>query len=428
MRPVRRAVGAVVTKKLLTPFLLISCLFISLASAQDLPVNELQVNISGYFDSFDVNVLYPNLSFTKRVSESTSLTGRYLVDMITAASIRRGGGNSTNSENENEQFDDEFEKIAKSTSSNNVDAVTAASTSGIGGARGAQSGRPTYDDVRHQFDLGATHLLAGNRINLNGIYSIERDYISSTLAGTISRDFALKNTTLEIGFVRSWDRVFPVTKDWTRHKNVVSYSANFSQLLSTYTLIQFLTSYSENSGYLADAYEQVSIGPSSAPVLYDPIHPDNRIRRAAATQIKFRLDQSSSMQVGYRYYWDSWKIKSHTISANYMTYLSQHTIFNLGLRHYLQSRAYFFEPKYFQPQPLMTVDIKLDEGYSNELQLGLTLEGGRGQDYLPFLISENVQYNLALNIYQRHTQTGYWFNGYKTLIAANFNIGIRYRF
>jgi len=403
-----------VAKKLLLPFFLITCLSVSWASAQDLPSDELQVNFSGYFDSFDVNVLYPNIALTSKVSETTSITGRYLVDMISAASIRGGSGNTSGSDDD-DRFDDEFDKVANSAGTNKVDAVTAASSTGGGGSYEG----PSFDDVRHQFNLGIAHLLAGNRITLNGIYSTERDYTSGTLAGTISRYFALKNTTLEFGFVRSWDQVFPVTKDWTRSKNVVTYSVNFSQLLSTYALIQLLSSYTENNGYLADAYNQISIGPPDAAVLYDPTHPDNRIRRAVGAQIKFRLDQSSSMQVGYRYYWDSWEVISHTISANYTTRLSQHVIFDLGWRHYLQSRAYFFEPEYLQPQPLMTVDIKLDKGYSNELQLGLTLSDTE---------DEQVEYNLALNIYQRHTQTSYWFNGKKDLIAANFNIGLRYRF
>ena len=421
----RKAEGAVVVKNLFVLVLLISCLYSTTLRAQELPANELQVNFSGYFDSFDVNVLYPNIALTSKVSETTSITGRYLVDMITAASIRGSSSDATISgDNDDDRFDDDIKAPIKTAGTKKVDAVTAASS--VGGGRGSVGS--DFDDVRQEFNLGITHLLAGNRISLNGIYSTERDYTSNTLAGTISREFALKNTTVEIGIVRSWDRVFPVTKDWTRTKSVVSYSANFSQLLSKNALIQVLTSYTENDGYLADAYHQISFGPADAPVLYDPIHPDNRIRRAAGTQLKFRLNPSSSMQVGYRYYWDNWDVVSHTISANYMRRLSPHIIFNFGLRHYLQSQAYFFKPEYLQPETLMTTDIKLDEAYSNELQLGLILDGGRGEDYLPFLTSEKVQYNFALNIYQRHTQTGYWYNGDTNLIAANFNIGLRYRF
>jgi hypothetical protein len=408
---VRKAVDAAVVKNLLIFCVLLSGLYATAASAQDLPADELQVNLSGYFDSFNVNVIYPNISLTRHVSETTSLTGRYLVDMITAASIRSGSGNGGESEDEHEGFENEFDKRQKTTGTNQVDAVTAASAVG-----GSQEGI-SFDDVRHEFNLGMTHLLAGNRFSLNGIYSTERDYTS-----------ALKNTTLEIGFVRSWDHVFPVTKDWTRKKNVITYSLNFSQVLSKNALIQILTSYTENNGYLADAYNQIKIGPSDSPVLYDPIHPDNRIRRAAGAELKYRLNATSSLQTGYRYYWDSWDVISHTISASYMTYLSPHVIFDVGLRHYLQSRAFFFKPEYLKPEFLMTVDVKLDKGYSNELQLELILNGGRGLDYLPYLMDEHVQYNFSLNLYQRYTETGYWFNGNKNLIAANFNIGIRYRF
>ena len=422
VQPVHRAGDVVVVKSGFIPVLILTISFCRILTGQDLPVNELQVNFSGYFDSFNVNVLYPNISLTTRVSESTSINARYLVDMITAASIRGSSNKSGVSENDERGFDDKISPTSRTTATKKVDAVTAASSSG------GRFEQPSFDDVRNEFNLGVTHLFAGNRISVNGIYSRESDYSSKTIAGTISRNFALKNTMIELGYVHSWDLVFPVTKGWTRTKNVVTYSANFSQLLGKNALIQFLSSYMEYSGYLADAYQQISIGPPDNPTPYDPVHPDKRIRRALGSEFKFRVSQSSSVQIGYRYYWDSWEIRSHTISTNYMTYLSPHVIFDLGLRHYLQSRAYFFKPEYTQPEDLMTADIKLEEGYSNEVQLGLTLSGGRDQDYLPFLTDENVQYNLALNIYQRHTLTGYWFNGEKNLIATDFNIGIRYRF
>ena len=76
----------------------------------------------------------------------------------------------------------------------------------------------------------------------------------------------------------------------------------------------------------------------------------------------------------------------------------------------------------------MTVDIKLDAGYSNELQLNLILTGGDHQDYLPFLKDDRVQYIFNLNFYLRHTETPYWFNNMRNLFAADINLGIRYRY
>lgn len=428
MQPVRKAEGvAVVNKSVLVSGFVF--LLGTAAITQQLPADELQVNMSGYFDSFDVNVLYPSISLTSKVSDKTSLTGRFLVDMITAASMKSGKASAASGrgeEDENE-FNESVNTVNSTSSVNSVDAVSAASAGG-GGGRGGGSFGPAFDDVRDEYNVGVTHIFSKNLISLNGIYSTEKDYTSGTLAGTISRQFALKNTTLELGFVRSWDRVFPVTKTWKRSKNVITYSANFSQLLSKDALIQFLTSYTENSGYLADAYDLVSVDSANTTVFRDPIQPNSRIRRAAASQLKLRLNELSSIQLGYRYYWDSWDIVSHTISLNYMKHINRHTILGLGWRSYFQNRAFFFKEVYSQPEALMTSDIKLDKGYSNELQLELTLNGGRTQDYLPFLTNDKVQYNISLNIYQRHTQTGYWFNGFKNLIATNFNIGLRYRF
>ncbi len=162
--------------------------------------------------------------------------------------------------------------------------------------------------------------------------------------------------------------------------------------------------------------------------LFDPIHPDLRIRRAAALSLKYRLTDQSSLQVGYSYYWDSWDITSNTYSANYERYLSKHVILDVGWRGNFQTQAFFFNQKYLTPEQYMTTDIKLDAGYSNELQLNLILSGGDKQNFLPFMKDERVQYIINLNFYLRHTNTPYWFNNLYNLFATNINIGIRYRY
>ena len=42
--------------------------------------------------------------------------------------------------------------------------------------------------------------------------------------------------------------------------------------------------------------------------------------------------------------------------------------------------------------------------------------------------NENLEYNIRLNFYQRHTDNPYWFNGKQDLLAGYFNIGVRYKF
>ena len=365
-----------------------------------MPGNETQVNFSGYFDNFSVSVLYPSISLTKKLSETTNITGRYLVDMITAASIK--------SHNPTPK----------------VDVVTTAS----GRVKNGENILPSFDEVRHEFNLGFAHLLGSRILTLDGIYSTESDYTSATLIGNITQYFAENDASLQLGIIRSWDKVFPKTKNWKKDKNVTTVNANFSQIISKRLILQLLTTYTDNNGLLSDNYQLVPINIEGKDSLFDPIHPDLRIRRAAALSLKYRLTQNSSLQLGYRYYWDSWDVKSSTYSVNYERYLSKYVILGIGLRSNFQSRAFFFKPTYLAPEEFMTVDIKLDSGYSNQFELKFILNGGNRHSFLPFLKDERVQYVFNLNFYLRHTDSPYWFNNSSNLFATNFNIGIRYRY
>ena len=75
----------------------------------------------------------------------------------------------------------------------------------------------------------------------------------------------------------------------------------------------------------------------------------------------YRLSPASSIQVGYRYYWDTWDVKSHTVSVNVNRHMSPAVDLGMGIRSYLQGAADFFQASYTTPQSFMTVDSKLDQ-------------------------------------------------------------------
>ena len=209
---------------------------------------------------------------------------------------------------------------------------------------------------------------------------------------------------------------------------LLHFNANFTQITSQSLILRLLSSYTDNNGLLSDNYQQVLISINGTDSLFNPIHPGLRIRRAAALSLKYRLTGESSLQLGYRYYWDSWNINSNTYSVNYQRYLAKHIIFGVGLRSNFQTQAFFFKPKYLVPEDFMTIDIKLDKGYSNELQLEFIFIGGDRQNPLPFMKDERVQYIFNLNFYLRHTNSPYWFNNSNNLFATDINLGIRYRY
>ncbi len=430
--PENRAEGAAVGDRKTAVLLTLLCFILPLA-AQQLPDEELQANFSGYFDNFQVTVIYPNFALTRHVTESTAITGRYLVDLVSAASIRAGNGSSASSAINNTAANGEFQNDHDDKISQKVDVVTAASGRSSGGGGGGVAGTPgtpikLADDVRNEFVLGVTQLIPRGTFSVNGLSSREHDYSSRTIAGTISQSFAQKNSTFEIGFVRSWDRVFPVTKTWTRDVNVETADATFSQIFSTRLLTQLIFSYTNTNGQLADVYRTIKIASSDSIVQFDPVHPYSRQRRALADKIVYRLDPLSSITMGYRYYWDSWDIRSHTISGLYQRHVSRHATIGIGGRTYFQNAAFFFKEKYTAPQQYMTADSKLDKMRSTELELKLTVNGGDGQDFLPYLDNEKVQYDFSLNWYRRHTNSPDWFTGKRNLSAIYFNAGIRYKF
>ncbi len=369
-------------------------LLVGLARAQEIPDNELQVNLNGYFDSFNVQIVYPSVSFTRRLSDSSSVNVRYLVDVISAASMR---------------------SLFK------VDGVTSATDKEDGG------GDNTPDEVRHELGVGLAQLFSGGTLSLNLLYSREHDYRSLTVAGTYSYPLARKNTILQLGAVRSWDKVFPQNRTWKKDKDVYTFSVNLTQILSKRALAQAMFSYNLSRGYLADAYQVVQILDGDQVRNFEPVHPARRRRAAAGLRANLKVYRDSALQLALRYYWDDWDVKSFTAGLTFKQHVSEFATVGLGVRGYVQGRAFFFKPRYAAPEPYMTVDSKLDDGYSVEYQFTLDLNGGR-YTRLPLLTDENVQLNVRLNFYQRHTATPNWHSRARELYAYILSFGVRYRF
>lgn len=368
--------------------------------AQELPPDEIQVNLSGYFDTFNVQIGYPSVTVTKKVTESTSVTGRYLVDVISAASMR---------------------------STFKVDGVTSATNKTSGG------GDNTPDELRHELNAGITQILGDATLSLNGIYSTEHDYTSSTVAGHISYPLAKKNTTLQAGVVRSWDTVSPQIRTWQKNKDVLHLSSSISQILSPRLISQLNFSYIQYNGFLSDPYQVVQILATDNrgnPVVrtYESVVPDSRRRQAIGTRTNYLLSDISALEAGYRYYWDDWDVNSHTISLAYNRYFHNRQVrLRWGIRSYFQSQASFFREHYTEPERYMTVDSKLNEQFSNEYQFNATFTDGFRLPLLNIpLATEHQSFHFKLNVYHRHTATPDWHSRMLNMYALIINVGIRF--
>jgi hypothetical protein len=131
-------------------------------------------------------------------------------------------------------------------------------------------------------------------------------------------------------------------------------------------------------GFTSDPYRQVTvIADNGGSVTTDELHPSKRMRHAVTGRLTQMIPTiKGSLLGGYRYYFDSWSVKSHTIDLKLNKYLSDDLIFSLGYRYYAQGAAYFTQTRYVGDQYLntafRTADYKLKKFSSNNV--GVSLE------------------------------------------------------
>ena len=362
--------------------------------AQEMPDDEIQVNFNSYFDNFRLNVIYPTINITKSLDKNTSITGSYLVDAISSASMQM-----------------KFQ----------IDGITSATTNKTGGSDN------TPDELRHQVNLGIVRNISGITLSADGMYSIEHDYSSKTFAANISIPFAKKNTVLQLGYAGNFDKIFPQTRLWTKDRTTSSFNIGFTQILSKKIVSQFDFSFANVVGYMLDGYQVVRIVAGFNLKSVEPVSPEKRIRKAFGVRTNFGVSRLSTLLLGYRYYWDTWDIKSHTVDAEFKTHLSENTNIIFSLRQYFQTKAYFFKETYTEIEPLMAVDSKLNSGYTNDVSLSLSYKGNKDTK-IPILNNEKLTIMGSIGFYHRHTDSPDWVMRmselYAYLISFGFKISI----
>jgi hypothetical protein len=373
--------------------LLILLMFIPLLAFSQVELNdELQVNLNTYFDNFSVNVIYPSINIVKSIDGNTRINGSYMVDAISSASMRM---------------------VFK------VDGITSATPNNQGGVS------HTPDELRHQLNFGFTRFISDVSLSVNGMYGFEHDYSSKTLVTNFSIPFAKKNTTVQLGFTRNWDKIFPVNRTWTKQRNTSTLDIGVTQILSKNIISQFEFSFIDADGYMLDGYQVVRLLIGQQVHFLEPVEPEKRIKKAAAVRTNYGISNSSTLKLGYRYYWDTWDIKSHTLEASFKTHLSDHLNLSLDFQQYFQTKAYFFKPVYNVIEPLMGVDSKLNSGYSSDISLSINLRGNKNVG-LPIFNNEKLIFTASFGFFHRHTDSPDWSSRMLELYAYLINFGFKF--
>ncbi|MBP9145562.1 MAG: DUF3570 domain-containing protein [Thermoanaerobaculia bacterium] len=208
--------------------------------------------------------------------------------------------------------------------------------------------------------------------------STEYDYGSYSVNAVLARDFNQRNTTLSLGAALGYDTVDPVgglpeplgsmspevpgggeddgggVPPLNRigsgdTKSLYDLLFGLTQILDRRSLVQINYSVGRSSGYLTDPYKLVSlIDPLPGPNQGNPVdqlyesRPDARTKQSLYVAYKRQMRSEDAADVSYRYHWDDWRIRSHTIDLRYRWDLGGAGYLQPHARLYQQSAASFY--------------------------------------------------------------------------------------
>ena len=215
----------------------------------------------------------------------------------------------------------------------------------------AISGASHMHDERKAGDVAATRYFRRGTLTAGAAYSTEHDYVSRALSlnGTVSSED--NNTTWAFGLAGSRDRINPVNHLVAdEHKRTVSMLAGVTQVLTPNDIGQLTLTRTNGSGYYNDPYKLF----------------DNRPRSRRENTVLLRWNHyvdatGGTTRLGYRYFSDSYRIRAHTLSAEYVQPLTDGWSLVPELRLYSQSAAYF----YYDPVYDAALGAPFPPGFSN---------------------------------------------------------------
>lgn len=198
-------------------------------------------------------------------------------------------------------------------------------------------------DVRRGRDFRVTRYFPRGSLTIGTSLSDESDYASRaySLTGAVSSED--KNTTLHMGVGMTRDRINPsnqVVAD--ERKSINDFMIGVTQVLGTHDIAQLNLTHSRGRGYFSDPYKYF----------------DNRPRHKNQTAMLARWNHhfdatDGSSRLGYRYFSDSFGIRAHTLTAEYVQPLPGGWTLTPLARLYSQSAANFYLNPVNPPDPTL---------------------------------------------------------------------------
>ncbi len=316
----------------------------------DFVVNSMYQSGHGGRQSYDgsgdqaLSLYEPVLYINSQIDHDTSVFGSVVADALSSAS--------------NKAFD---------TGTGASASVHKKSGDGSGDEGGGGGGWQT----RVGADAGYSKRIGSWAFTPTAGYSGELSYRSIHGGLNVQKFFAEDNFVLSAGVFHFSDAADPwdIAKgEFAGFKSKTTNSVNVSatQLLSERDMVLGGISYTRQGGYLEGSRNTVSTG-TAVTDRAEEVLPQSRNKWTANARYVRSLSGNLAFHLDYRYYTDSWAIRSNTWEPSLaLAFSDEKGVFRALYRHYSQTPAKYYADSFFVMQPNMTSDSDLSRFTANE--------------------------------------------------------------
>jgi len=194
-------------------------------------------------------------------------------------------------------------------------------------------------DFRKAGDVRVTRYFERSSIALGTAFSSEHDYRSQAISALVRFTSDDNNTTWTYGAGRAWDVINPVNQVVVdARKNTTDLMAGVTQVLTPNDIAQVNLTWARGRGYYSDPYKVVDNRPDS--------------RDQAAVLLRwnhFVESMQATLRTSYRYYGDSWSVRGHTFTAEWIQPLGHGWSVAPLARYHTQNAAGFYYDPFYDP-------------------------------------------------------------------------------
>lgn len=276
------------------------------------------------------------------------------------------------------------------------------------------------DDKRRGNDVRITRYFPQSSVTVGGAHSKESDYLSRSVFAQGSWSTEDKNTTFNGGLAITRDVINPSNLVViNERKSVNEVMLGVTQVLTPGDIVQVNYTRSQGSGYFSDPYKFF----------------DNRPRNKQADILLVRWNHHVSatdgtLRLGHRRYLDSFGIRSHTVTGEYVQPMPNGWTLAPFARLYSQTAAKFYLGPVSPPEPSIPDGFVPGVTYLSEDQR-LSSYGARA---FGFKLSKSMTPDVTVDFrYERYQQRSEWAwgggsSGIAPFSAQIFHIGVSYQF